>query len=334
MLQHHLRWIDWQEEINVSIKTQNIQENMSDKICVKWDNPNYCEQGAFQIFRKYNEFSDVTLAFEDGPQLEAHKVILAACTPFFREILKRSKDGHPIVYMRGVRSEDMVAIVDFLYCGEANISQQNLESFLRLADDLKIKGLGGEHNEIEKYNKPSVRQTTHPDYDGEEMGKIRAAKNVNLGNPAQEQQRNILVNCQSQNAIRNCSPQVRRENEETNVSTSAKNRNSDMDIHGDLVGQSWDAIRCWEEKAPSSENVMKIPREGMAMLGRSPKWDSLTLVSCNLCGKNVKIEAFEFHMTKKHKTNSEMFPATSSQTHKSQIISATSIKIIYGNKSK
>ena len=308
---------------------------MPDKICVKWDNPNYCEKDAFQIFRKDNEFSDVTLAFEDGPQLEAHKVILAACSPFFRDILKRSKrDAHPIVYMRGVRSADMVSIVDFLYCGEANISQDNLESFLALAEDLKIKGLGGQY-EIEKYNKPVAKQNIDDnhsdvlDYDKERIAKVAIIPAPNaVGNSVLTP--DVLVDCQSQNAARNryLASQVGEEYGQKNVSPSAK-----MAIHGDLAKQSWDAIRCWEEKSPSFDNVMRLPREGMAMLGRSPKWDSLTLVICNVCGKNVKIEALEFHMTKKHNTNSEMSPIAS-QTHSSQIISATSIKIIYGNKSK
>ena len=59
------------------------------------------------------------------------------------ELLKKNKHSHPIVYMRGLRSEDIVAIMDFLYLGEANVSQDNLDSFLALAEELKLKGLTG-----------------------------------------------------------------------------------------------------------------------------------------------------------------------------------------------
>ena len=45
--------------------------------------------------------------------------------------------------MRGVKSTELVAIVDFLYCGETNILQENLESFLTIATELKMKGLLG-----------------------------------------------------------------------------------------------------------------------------------------------------------------------------------------------
>ena len=88
-----------------------------------------------------NEFSDVTLACEDGQQVETHKVILAASSHFFQKLLARNKKSHSTIYMRGVKSEDLLPMVDFLYHGEANIFQDNLESFLALAEDLQMKGM-------------------------------------------------------------------------------------------------------------------------------------------------------------------------------------------------
>ena len=75
--------------------------------------------------------------------MEAHKIILAASSPFFMDILKRNKHPHPLIYMRGLKSEDLVAIVDFLYFGETNVLQENLDSFLALAEELRLKGLTG-----------------------------------------------------------------------------------------------------------------------------------------------------------------------------------------------
>ena len=56
----------------------------------------------FGSLRKDRDFSDVTLACEDGKQVEAHKVVLAASSPFFKDILKRNKHPHPLIYMRGL----------------------------------------------------------------------------------------------------------------------------------------------------------------------------------------------------------------------------------------
>ena len=75
----------------------------------------------------------MTLASEDANRVEAHKVILSISSPFFQNLLKRNKHPHPLIYMRGVRPEDLLALVDFLYFGKANVCQDYLESFLAIA---------------------------------------------------------------------------------------------------------------------------------------------------------------------------------------------------------
>ena len=72
-----------------------------------------------------------------------HKVVLSSSSPFFMELLKKTKHPQPLIYMRGLKSEDLVAIMDFLYCGEANVLQENLDPFLALAEELRLKGLTG-----------------------------------------------------------------------------------------------------------------------------------------------------------------------------------------------
>ena len=70
--------------------------------------------------------------------------------------------------MRGVDSEDLLALVDFFYSGEANIPQENLESFLKVAEELQLKGLMGksflgksEEEDVENTSKQS--QEIKPD---------------------------------------------------------------------------------------------------------------------------------------------------------------------------
>ena len=104
---------------------------------------------AFATFADSHDFTDVTLASEDGHQVEAHKIILATSSPFFQNLLTRNKHSHPLIYMRGVKSEDLEAIVNFLYKGEANVFQDNLDSFLAIAEELKLKGLMGQNYETE-----------------------------------------------------------------------------------------------------------------------------------------------------------------------------------------
>ena len=127
--------------------------NMCEKLCLQWNDFNANVNNAFGNLREDFDFTDVTLASDDGHQVEAHKVILVASSPFFKEILVRNKHNHPLIYMRGVKKENMTAMVDFLYKGEADVSQEHLDSFLALASDLKLKGLmSTDEAEVEKAN--------------------------------------------------------------------------------------------------------------------------------------------------------------------------------------
>ena len=65
--------------------------------------------------------------------MEAHKVIMASSSPFFEKILEKSKHPHPLICLRGFQSKDFASILDFLYFGQANIYQENLDSFLAIA---------------------------------------------------------------------------------------------------------------------------------------------------------------------------------------------------------
>ena len=120
---------------------------MSEKLCLQWNDFQENVKVAFRNLRGDETFTDVTLACEDGQQVEAHKVILAGSSPFFKKMLERNKHLHPLIYMRGLKSDDLFAIIDFLYCGEANAFQENLDSFLSIAEELQLKGLMGQTGE-------------------------------------------------------------------------------------------------------------------------------------------------------------------------------------------
>ena len=137
----------------------------SEKFCLKWNDFQDNLAISFQELRKDNEYSDVTLVSEEDQQIQAHKIILSACSPFFSSILKRNKHSHPLIYMRGMKAKDLVAIVDFIYYGEANILQEDLEGFLSLAEELQLKGLAKYENPTlnekqETISKPQVKTHT------------------------------------------------------------------------------------------------------------------------------------------------------------------------------
>ena len=120
---------------------------MSEKLCLQWNDFQENIKGTFGNFREDENFNDVTLVCEDGQHVEAHKVILAASSPFFQKLLGRNKHSHPMIYMRGVKFDDLLAIMDFLYRGEANVLQESLDSFLALAEELQLRGLMGNNDQ-------------------------------------------------------------------------------------------------------------------------------------------------------------------------------------------
>ena len=130
---------------------------------MQWNDFKENATSAFGILRDDNDFADVTLACEDGKQFEAHKVILTSSSPFFQNILRRNKHPHPLIYMRGLKSEDLVAIMDFLYCGEANVYQTNLDSFLAIAEELQLKGLLGKTDDDELKQKETPKKRRVPE---------------------------------------------------------------------------------------------------------------------------------------------------------------------------
>ena len=130
----------------------------SEKLCLKWNDFQENLNSAFGALRNDKEISDVTLACEDGTQIETHKVILASSSPFFMEILKKNRHPHPLIYMRGIKAENLVAIVDFLYYGEANVDQEHLNDFLALAEELRLKGLTGSTESNERKYLPSAKK--------------------------------------------------------------------------------------------------------------------------------------------------------------------------------
>ena len=122
----------------------------SEKFCLQWNEFKENITISFKELRNDKDFMDVTLACEDGRQIEAHKTVLVSSSPFFMELLKKHKHPHPLIYMRGIKSNNLATIMDFLYYGEANVLQDNLESFLALAEEFKLKGISGSTQSDEK----------------------------------------------------------------------------------------------------------------------------------------------------------------------------------------
>ena len=114
------------------------------QFCLRWNNhqPNFIS--VFSNLLNNETLVDVTLAAE-GRHLQAHKVVLSACSTYFQSLFTVNPCQHPIVILKDVKFSDLKIMVDFMYYGEVNISQDQLPSIIKTAESLKIKGLAEMH---------------------------------------------------------------------------------------------------------------------------------------------------------------------------------------------
>ena len=125
---------------------------MSEKFNLKWNNFQANVSTSFQEIRKSQSLLDVTLVTDDLKEVKAHRLLLTVCSDFFKTILSDSKP-EPIIYLPGFHSTNMSLILDYIYNGEVQIYQDQLDSFLESAQKLKIQGLvfDNDENETEEY---------------------------------------------------------------------------------------------------------------------------------------------------------------------------------------
>ena len=114
---------------------------MSEKFSLKWNDFQTTVSSSFGILREEKDFFDVTLVSDDETQISAHKLVLSACSDFFKSILKRNSHSHPLLYLSGVDSKSLGFVLDYIYHGEVQVYQQELDLFLNIAQKLKIEGL-------------------------------------------------------------------------------------------------------------------------------------------------------------------------------------------------
>ena len=105
-------------------------ERMEEKFCLKWNDFQDNIIQSFNKLRTGSDFHDVTLVTDDYKHVSAHRVVLSSCSGFFKNILKISKHSHPMICIAGVTSIELDNILDYMYNGEGQVSQDQIDTFL------------------------------------------------------------------------------------------------------------------------------------------------------------------------------------------------------------
>ena len=123
---------------------------------MKWNDFQSRVSHSFGLLRREEDFFDVTLVSEDENQVQAHKLVLSACSDFFRSILRKNPHSNPLIFLTGVSSSNLELVLDYIYQGEVKIFQDQLDSFLNVAQKLRIEGLNAGNNAEEGNNIPET----------------------------------------------------------------------------------------------------------------------------------------------------------------------------------
>ena len=113
----------------------------SEKFCLKWNDFQENVSKSFSNLRKEAGLFDVTLVSSDQQQVSAHRLVLSACSDFFKTIFHSNTHSHPMLYLDGVDNSEINLMLDYIYQGEVQIYQENLERFLVIANKFQLDGL-------------------------------------------------------------------------------------------------------------------------------------------------------------------------------------------------
>ncbi|KAL0281234.1 UNVERIFIED_CONTAM: hypothetical protein PYX00_002284 [Menopon gallinae] len=150
------------------------------EVCLRWNSYHSNMQNTFPSLLNNEQFVDVTLAC-DGRSIKCHKVMLSACSPYMEELLSSNPCQHPIIFLKDMKFWQLQALVDFMYRGEVNVTQDKLPSLLSAAEALQIKGLASPVNHNAPPKITQVQSIPTPQHDlSEDMDQVTYMRQLQL----------------------------------------------------------------------------------------------------------------------------------------------------------
>ena len=143
-----------------------------EKYNLNWHNYSEHLKEMLHNMMKSDELTDVTLVCDDKMQLKAHKVVLSACSPVFKNIIKDVPAKKSIIYLRGIQHQEMESILEFMYLGVATLYQARMRDFFDVAKNLEIKDV-----EFDNELPINIKQEIHESIDDSAPKGIDGLKN-------------------------------------------------------------------------------------------------------------------------------------------------------------
>ena len=115
-----------------------------EKFCLNWNGFDANIRESFRTLREDQRLFDVTLVTDDGQHIQAHKIILSTGSNFFSDIFIKTNHSNMLLYLKGISSDNLGPVLDFIYNGEVFVTQEQLKVFIETAKELLVKGLEDE----------------------------------------------------------------------------------------------------------------------------------------------------------------------------------------------
>lgn len=316
-----------------------------ENFCLRWNDFESNLSSAFLELRNDADLCDVTLA-TDEDSVGAHKLVLSACSPQLKEMIRRhirlsggNSAQNMMIYLRGVRHADLVSVLEFMYCGSVNVAQEDLNSFLAVAEDLKVKGLTQNSNNKElsgsKNRSGAAKRSVTPSGGGgtPSSGGTPAAKKFRPASSSNSQSTPAAAASASSESSSSKmvkqEPGASKEDDGLHEESMEGGGNNQDDTYGDDSHQGGDDTFGGYDDGGAADDMGFEGDEGgagpseigkvirvhtrVARKSKSFVWKYATregndLARCNICGKGVPTKnggtsGLKFHLNKKHQVD-------------------------------
>jgi len=240
------------------------------QFCLRWNNHQSTLISVFDTLLENGTLVDCTLAAE-GKFLKAHKVVLSACSPYFAALLSQQYDKHPIFILKDVKFQELRAMMDYMYRGEVNISQDQLAALLKAAESLQIKGLSdnsrGTSSSNTANNNNNNNAMNKPDSHVKPPPPVPAASKQAAGLTIENKRPRLniaadLVDTDASAVSREGSTSPSRKRKKTNVRRRSIESNNVLDNHEQLSNSSsHSTTHATNNISTSTTNVLPVTKK-------------------------------------------------------------------------
>jgi len=272
---------------------------MADQFCLKWNNYQASLTNAFKSLLENEDFVDMTLS-AGGKTLRAHKVVLSACSSYFKNLLKGiSHWQHPVLVLRDVPFIDIYTILEFIYMGEVNISQSDLQSFLKTAELLQIKGLT-ENVSWNPDNEAEEGLSVEPEEDSTSDDRGESPESVDV--PQQPTRRPSCKRRRLSQGLVENTPKLLNDSVNTISTLNSSRSDEDMEFKEEIDLDEESNLYVDESAEPEGELLLINDKQTFP---KAPKIDTIQGPSpnhkkCTECGIQMLKKNFARHMRDMH----------------------------------